>query len=132
MLQGPGRGRAENVEELAASLGRQDELEAWLAQRGETLTDSPEDLAIVDSAIDGWTEDPTIGPALGNVVGLFLGSVLVRHVDGAQWHVWRNGHPVVRLRNGREYDVVALAGKRVQIGEPNLPSILTEARNRSK
>ena len=132
MLQEPGRGRAENAEGLASSLGRQDELEVWLAQRGETLTDSSEDLAIVDSAIDGWTEDPTIGPALGNVVGLFLGSVLVRHVDGAQWHVWPNGHPVLRLRNGREYDVVALAGKRVQIGEPSLPSILAEARNRSK
>ena len=25
---------------------------------------------------------------------------------------------LVRLRNGREYDVVPLAGKRVQIGEP--------------
>ena len=39
---------------------------------------------------------------------------------------------MVRLRNGREYDVVALAGKRVQIGEPSLPSILAEVRNRSK
>jgi len=39
---------------------------------------------------------------------------------------------VVRLRNGREYDVVPLAGKRVQIGEPNLSSILAEVRNRSK
>ena len=38
---------------------------------------------------------------------------------------------MVRLRDGREYDVVALAGKRVQIGKPNLPSILAEARNRS-
>lgn len=38
---------------------------------------------------------------------------------------------LVRLRDGREYDVVALAGKRVQIGKPNLPSILAEARNRS-
>ena len=83
MLSEPGWDRAENAEELAASLGRQDELEGWLAQRGDALTDSPEDLAIVDSAIDGWTKHPTIGPALGNVVGLFLGSVLVRHVDGA-------------------------------------------------
>ena len=86
---------------------------------------------IAQGVIDGWTKHPTIGPALGNVVGLFLGSVLVRHVDGAQWHVWPNGHPVVRLRNGREYDVVALADQRVQIGEPHLPSILAEARNRS-
>ena len=31
-----------------------------------------------------------------------------------------------------KYDVVPLAGKRVQIGEPSLPSILAEARNRSK
>jgi len=132
ILREPGCGRAEDVEELASSLGRQDELEGWLAERGSTLTDTPEDLSIVDSAIDGWIEHPTIGPALGNVVGLFLGSVLVRHVDGAQWHVWPNGHPVVRLGNGREYDVVALAGKRIQLGEPHLPSILAEARNRSK
>ena len=122
----------EVAEDLPSSLRRHEELEGWLAERGDTLTDCPEDLAIVDNAIDGWTEHPTIGPMLGNVVGLFLGSVLVWHVDGAQWHVWPNGHPVVRLRSGREYDVVALADKRVHLGEPRLPSILAEARTRSK
>lgn len=125
-------GFTEDSEGLASGLGRSDELVRWLAERGDTLTDAPEDLAVVDGAIDDWKGHPEIGPALGNTVGLFLGSVLVRHVDGATWHVWPNGHPVVRLEDGHEYDVVALAGQRVQFGIPTLPSILADARDRSK
>ena len=99
-------GFAEDANGFASYLGQRDELERWLAERGDTLTDTPADLACVDRAIDGWKEQPEIGPKLGNTVGLFLGSVLVRHVDGARWHVWPNGHPVVRLKSGHEYDVV--------------------------
>lgn len=120
-------GSAEDADGLASQLGQRDELERWLAERGDTLTDTPADLVLVDGAIDDWKEQPDIGPKLGNTVGLFLGSVLVRQVEGARWHAWPNGHPVVRLKSGHEYDVVALAGQRVQLGTPPLASILTDA-----
>lgn len=94
------------------------------------MSGSPEDLALVDGAVDDWKENPEIGPAVGNVVGMFLGTALVQHVDGAQWHVWPNGHPVVRTKSGHEYDVTVLAERRIRLGKPHLSSILAEVRLR--
>jgi hypothetical protein len=37
---------------------------------------------------------------------------LVKVVEGASWHVWPNGHPVVRVIPKRDIDVVDLAEKR--------------------
>jgi hypothetical protein len=64
---------------------------------------------------------------LGNEIGLYLGTVIVRNVLGARWHAWPNGHPVVRLHSGRELDVIALVGQRLRDGGPELLSIYSEA-----
>jgi hypothetical protein len=64
-------------------------------------------------------------------VGLFLGSVLVATVSGARWHLWPNKHPVVRLADGRDYDVVALVDDRLRTGTPTLPTVLAAARDAS-
>ncbi|WP_127782836.1 DUF6278 family protein [Rhodococcus sp. X156] len=107
-----------------------EELEGWLAERGQALTGSTDDLVLVDSALDDWVQDPEIAPALDNEVGMYLGDVLVQHVEGARWHVWPNGHPIVRTESGHEYDVTALVSQRVRQGKPLLPAGLEQARAR--
>jgi hypothetical protein len=82
-------------------------------------------LNVVDDLLDEWAGDTEIGPQLGNEVGLFFGSVVVNSVPGARWHVWPNGHPVIRLATGRELDVIALVGQRLHAGGPTLPEILS-------
>ena len=59
---------------------------------------------------------------LANEVGTFLGTV-----DGASWHVWPSGHPVVRVIPKRDIDVVDLAERRISSGRPNLTGILLDA-----
>jgi hypothetical protein len=41
--------------------------------------------------------------------------------------MWPNGHPVVRLRSGRELDVVALGNSRVTSGHPRLARAFADA-----
>jgi hypothetical protein len=100
--------------------------------QGRSLEETPETLAVVDGLLDGWAVDPEIGPRLGNEVGLFLGCVIVRVVAGARWHVWPNGHPVVRLPNGHEYDVVALVEQRLRANGPGLMEVLGDATDRGQ
>ena len=100
-------------------LGRSERLRSWAWARGFVLRGVPEDLALLDQAIDQWRGDGQIA-ALGNEAGLFLGTVIIASVAGARWQVWPNGHPVVRLASGYELDVVALGGDRVNKGAPRL------------
>ena len=72
-------------------------------------------------------DDPTIAPGLTNEVGIFLGDVVLHEISNARWHVWPNGHPVIRLGNGRELDVTALTRTRVRKGRPHLNTILENA-----
>jgi Family of unknown function (DUF6278) len=123
---------ADDADGLASLLGRRERLAAWLATQGRHFEDSPETLAVVDSLLDGWVMDPEIGPQLGNEVGLFLGSVIVRVVAGARWQLWPNGHPVVRLRSGHEYDVVALVEQRLRANGPGLTEVLGDAIGRGQ
>lgn len=126
------QGFADDADGLASLLGRRQRLAAWLAAQGTPLEQTPETLAVVDGLLDGWAVDPEIGPQLGNEVGLFLGCVIVRVVAGARWQVWPNGHPVVRLRSGHEYDVVALAEQRLRANEPGLMEVLGDATSRAQ
>jgi hypothetical protein len=125
-------GFAEDADGLASLLSRREPLAAWPAAQGTSLEESPETLVVVDGLIDCWAADPEIGPRLGNEVGLLLGCVIVRVVAGAHWRVWPNGHPIVRLRNGREYDVVDLVEQRLRSGGPSLVEVFVDATNRGQ
>lgn len=114
--------------QLLDVLGRCEGLRAWARERDIVLDDGPESLAVLDRQIDAWSADPSIGPRLGNEVGCYLGTVIAKHVPGAVWRAWPNGHPVVRLRSGRDLDVIALAAQRVSSHQGSLPSIYTNAR----
>lgn len=46
--------------------------------------------------------------------------MLIREITGACWQFWPNGHPVVRLINGEELDVIALTTTRLCTGQPRL------------
>jgi Family of unknown function (DUF6278) len=108
-------------------LGRCDKLRGWVRFRGGfALSGVPEDLELLDQAIDEWHDDGQIA-TLGNEVGLFLGTVIIASVPGARWQLWPNGHPVLRLASGREVDVVALGGDRVSKGTPRLTRAFADA-----
>jgi hypothetical protein len=130
----PRRPGPEQLEEL---LGRCDELRAFARAHGFELDGSPEDLALLDQAIDEATGQATgdlSGPprvdAALTQAGLFLGSVIVATVAGAQWRLWPNGHPAVRLASGRDLDVAATASDRVSKGAPRLADVYANAATR--
>jgi hypothetical protein len=127
----PGPGQ----EQLAGMLGRCDQLRAWARTRGWELEDTPDDLRLLDLALGeaiGRARGELSGPArvvarLGPEAGLFLGTVLLATVSAARWWLWPNGHPVIRLRSGRDLDVVAMASDRVTKGAPLLADIYAAA-----
>jgi hypothetical protein len=107
-------------------LGRCERLRGWARAHGITLSGVPEDLELLDWAIGEWAHDPQAA-GLGSEAGLFLGTVIIGSVAGACWRMWPDGHPVVRLRSGRELDVVALANSRVTSGYPRLAEAFADA-----
>ena len=123
----PGSDNPESLEQL---LGRNEDLVSWLASEGERLERNMAGLAIVDSRIDEWKEVPSIAPRLSNEVGLYFGSVLVNELQGAKWHAWPNGHPVVRVGSGRDVDAIEVVRERVRRGTPGLVSSLNDLRGR--
>lgn len=138
---GPGHGLARGVMvwgapqrpgpgELRELLGRWESLRDWARHQGLDLDAVPADLALLDEAIDRVTDEHgrhTSMSAVGNEVGLFLGTVIVSTVPGTRWRLWPNGHPVVRLDSGRDLDVVALAHDRLENGQPRLADVYTDA-----
>ena len=108
-------------------LSRCERLRGWARVRGGfVLSGVPEDLELLDQAIDDWHHDGQTA-TLGNEAGLFLGAVIIASVPGARWQLWPNGHPVLRLTSGRELDVVALGGDRVCAGTPRLTRAFADA-----
>jgi hypothetical protein len=64
---------------------------------------------------------------LNNEAGLYLGTVMVRNLRAARWHVWPNGHPVVQLSSGRMFDVVALVNQQASRGGVHLAGLYADA-----
>lgn len=124
-------GATQDAAGLSDLLEHHEALAHWLALRGLKLRYDAEGLASVEAAIDAWRGDPEIAPMLGNEVGTYLGAVIVREVPGAEWHVWPNGHPVIRAGHRNEIDVVALAHRRLATGQPSLSSVLSGAEGSS-
>jgi hypothetical protein len=115
-----------NPDHLHELLGRCERLRGWASARGFVLSGVPEDLELLDQAIDEWRND-TETAALANEAGLYLGTVIIASAVGARWRVWPNGHPVVRLASGHDVDVVAVGGDRVRQGAPRLIDAFTDA-----
>ncbi|MFF8790922.1 DUF6278 family protein [Streptomyces sp. NPDC015125] len=101
-------------------------LRAQAATEGVELDDSARSLEALDQLQPVWRDDPEVLPWLGNDAGLYLGTVVVRTVPGAVWHVWPDGQPVVRLESGREIDVVAMGHEWADIGAPELSQVYAE------
>jgi hypothetical protein len=117
----------EDPDRLRELLSKHDEVLHWAAERNLALSDEPEGLTALDGALNEWAVDPVIGHRLGNEVGLYLGSAIVKSVEGARWSVWPNGHPVVRLVSGRDLDVTALVDQRLQGKGMSLPDVYSKA-----
>ncbi|MFK4599297.1 hypothetical protein RKD30_005964 [Streptomyces pristinaespiralis] len=102
-------------------------LRSRAAQAGLELDDSPQSLTALDQLPPRWRDDPEELPWLGNDAGLYLGTVIVRTVPGAAWHIWPGGHPVVRLASGREIGVVEAGVEWAFNGAPELSQVYAEA-----
>jgi hypothetical protein len=117
----------ENPDRLEELLSMRDEVLNWATERKFALHEGPEGLLALDGVLNEWAVDPAIGHKLENEVGLYLGNVIVKNVEGARWSVWPNGHPVVRLLSGRDLDVTALVGQRLQRKGKSLPDVYSKA-----
>ena len=124
-VYGAGQNDAGRLDEL---LGRCERLRASARVKGLELTGAPEDLGLLDQAIGRATaeSDNRWLAAVGNQAGLYLGTVIIASVPGARWRLWPNGHPVVRLAEGRDLDVVALANDLVSSGAPLLADVYAD------
>ncbi|MFJ7627815.1 DUF6278 family protein [Streptomyces sp. NPDC097595] len=114
----------EGVAELLAEC---ELLRVRVGERGIELDDSPASLTALDQLVPRWRDDPEELPWLGNDAGLYLGTVLVRNVAGAHWHIWPSGQPVVRLVSGREIDVVEAGLDWAMSGSPELSQVYAES-----
>ena len=103
------------------------ELRAWATVHGVTLDDEPESLSVLDRLLDAWNAEPQIRSVLVNEVGCYVGTVIAKHVPGARWRVWPNGHPVVQLPAGGDLDVIAQADPRLNDRCGTLTSIYVNA-----
>ncbi|MCL7375635.1 DUF6278 family protein [Streptomyces sp. 35G-GA-8] len=117
-------GDPEGVAELLAEC---ELLRARAGENGLELDDSPASLEALDQLPPRWRDDPEELPWLGNDAGLYLGTVIVRTVPGALWHIWPGGHPVVRLVSGREIPVVESGLDWAATGAPELSQVYAEA-----
>jgi hypothetical protein len=106
-------------------------LKSWSRDDSLTLDDSPESLSLLDKRLDDWNVDPTHYDKvdLSNEVGAYLGTVIVKHVDGAHWKMWPNGHPVVQLPSGKSLDVTSMANDRLHHAGPSLDAIYSNVQS---
>ncbi|MFF2849024.1 DUF6278 family protein [Streptomyces sp. NPDC058001] len=102
-------------------------LRSQASAAGLELDDTAASLNALDQLPPRWRDDPEVLPWLGNDAGLYLGSVIVRTVPGAVWHVWPGGHPGVRLASGREIHVVEAGLDWAINGAPELFQVYAEA-----
>ncbi|MET7603565.1 DUF6278 family protein [Streptomyces avermitilis] len=113
-------------EGVAELLSECELLRSQAEQAGVELDDSATSLEALDQLLPRWRDDEEILPWLGNDAGLYLGTVIVRTVAGADWEIWTNGRPTVRLAGGREVDVVSAGHEWATTGAPELSQVYGE------
>ncbi len=118
---------ADDPEGITALLAECDLLRDQAGWAGVRLDDSAESLAGLDQLMPRWRQDPQRSDWLGNDAGLYLGTVIIRTVPGAGWHVTPDGRVVIRLASGRELDVVETGHQWVSHGVPELSQAHAEA-----
>ncbi|MGW0815822.1 DUF6278 family protein [Streptomyces viridiviolaceus] len=118
--------RAPDPEGIADLLAECELLRSQASREGVRLDDSAASLEALDQVLPRWRDDAEILPWLGNDAGLYLGTVIVRTVPGAAWHLWPDGRLVVRLASGREFDVVAAGHEWAAAGVPELSQLYAE------
>jgi hypothetical protein len=116
-------------DEVLGALGDDGRLRQWSLAHGVVLNDDAQSLELLDAHIDEWHADPSHFESvdLGNGVGIYLGNVILNSVAGSRWRVGPNGHPVIALASGREFDVTALVGYRLLHSGESLHSIYARA-----
>ncbi|AWW36898.1 hypothetical protein ADL00_28985 [Streptomyces sp. AS58] len=119
----PGVPDATGIDELLAEC---ELLRSQAGRAGIQLDDTAASLEGLDQLLPRWRDDEETLPWLGNDAGLYLGTVIVRTVPGAQWRIWPDGQPVVRLESGREFDVVAAGHEWAANGVPELSQLYAE------
>ncbi|MEV7684583.1 DUF6278 family protein [Streptomyces bungoensis] len=115
-----------DAEGIAALLSECELLRSQAARAGVRLDDSPASLEALDQLVPRWRDDAETLPRLGNDAGLYLGTVVVRTVPGAAWHIRAGGEPVVRLASGREVEVVESGRDWAASGVPELSQLYAE------
>jgi hypothetical protein len=113
-------------EGLAELLSECELLRSQASREGIRLDDSPASLEALDQLVPRWRDDEERVTWLGNDAGLYLGTVIVRTVEGAAWGIRPDGQPVVRLASGREFDVVASGQEWAASGVPELSQLYAE------
>ncbi|GGJ54732.1 DUF6278 family protein [Streptomyces brasiliensis] len=101
-------------------------LRSQASREGVLLDDSVASLEAIDQLLPRWRDDEEVLPWLGSDAGLYLGTVIVRTVPGACWHIWPGERPVVRLESGREFDVVSSGQEWAVSGVPELSQLYAE------
>ncbi|MGW7424902.1 DUF6278 family protein [Streptomyces sp. NPDC054813] len=101
-------------------------LRAQAAEDGVTLDDTPASLEALDQLVPRWRDDEETLTWLGTDAGLYLGTVLIRTVPGAEWEIRADGEPVVRLESGREFEVVESGHDWAESGVPELSQLYAE------
>ena len=119
----PGTRDPEGIAEL---LSECELLRSHASRSGVRLDDTAASLEALDQLVPGWRDDEEILLWLGNDAGLYLGTVIVRTVPGAAWDLRSDGQPVIRLRSGREFDVVASGHEWAASGVPELSQLYAE------
>ncbi|MEU6372159.1 DUF6278 family protein [Streptomyces sp. NPDC046909] len=117
---------AHDAEGIAELLSECELLRHQAYRSGVQLDDTAASLEALDQLVPRWRDDPEVLEWLGNDAGLYLGTVIVRTVDGARWGIRSDGQPVIRLASGREFDVVAEGHEWAASGVPELSQLYAE------
>lgn len=114
---------AEGIAELLAEC---ELLRRQADREGVQLDDTAASLEALDQLVPRWRDDEEVLEWLGNDAGLYLGTVIVRTVEGSRWGIRSDGQPVIRLASGREFDVVADGHEWAESGVPELSQLYAE------
>jgi hypothetical protein len=115
-----------DAEGIAELLSECELLRHQAYRSGVRLDDTVASLEALDQLVPRWRDDAEVLEWLGNDAGLYLGTVIVRTVEGASWGIRPDGQPVIRLVSGREFDVVADGHEWAASGVPELSQLYAE------